>query len=194
MTQGIKRRALEPDPHHHRGAGEAHDAPESSDGLDPHVWISAPLLTAQAANVAAALSRADPAGAGDYAARRDALVAELRGLHAELLRTLAPYKGRAFLVFHPAFGYFADDYGLRQEAVEVEGKAPTPRQLTELIRRAKAVNARVVFVHPQFDPKSAEAVAAALGGVTAPLDPLATDGPANLRRMGAAIRDALERK
>jgi zinc transport system substrate-binding protein len=196
MTEGIARRAMEGESHvHGEGAAEeAHGRGEAGEGLDPHVWLSAPRLAAQAANVAAALGRVDPGHAREYAARAEALAVEMRALHAELQRTLAPYKGRAFLVFHPAFGYFADDYGLRQEAVEAGGRSPTPRQLADLIKRARAANTRVVFVHPQFDPKSAEAVAAALGGVTAPLDPLAADGPANLRRMGAAIRDALERK
>ena len=39
---------------------------------------------------------------------------------------LAPYRGHSFYVFHPGFGYFADAYGLRQEAVEAGGHSPTP--------------------------------------------------------------------
>jgi len=76
---------------------------------------------------------------------------------------LAPYRGRTFLVFHPSFGYFADCYGLRQRAVQQEGKTPTPQELRQLIQQAQRDQISVIFVQPQFDRRAAQVVADAIG-------------------------------
>ncbi len=188
---GIQRRPLCADAHDH-DHGHGH-ACESSNG-DPHVWLAPGLLKVQAANIAEALCRADPDRAGQYTENCDALVAELDALDGRIRRRLAPHAGKAFYVFHPSYGYFADAYGLRQEAVEVEGRSPTPRQLLELIQRAKADGVRVIFAQPQFDQRSAEAVASAIGGTVLNIDPLAADVPANLEAMSEKIAAALEEK
>ena len=54
-------------------------------------------------------------------------------------------------MFHPAFGYFADAYGLKQKSVETEGKAPTPRQLRRWCKQARAEGVKVIFLQPQFE-------------------------------------------
>ena len=89
---------------------------------------------------------------------------ELDGLDARIRRALRPFRGQTFYVFHPAFGYFADAYGLRQKSVETEGKSPTPRQLLALIKQARAEGVKIIFLQPQFDRRAADAVATALGG------------------------------
>ena len=162
---------------HHHGHGEP----------DPHVWLSPPLLKRQAATIAEALAEANPARAETYRRNLAVLEAELDAVDARIRAKLAPFRGRAFYVFHPAFGYFADAYGLRQEAVEVEGKAPTPRQLRALIQRARADGVEVLFVQPQFDPSAAEVVAEAIGGRVETLDDLAPELTANLERIAERI-------
>ena len=94
-------------------------------------------------------------------------------------------------LFHPAFGYFAQAYGLEQQAVEVAGKTPTPRQLTGLIRKAKADGVTLIFVQPQFDQRSAAVVAKAIGGAVVPMDPLAKDVLANLKTMATKVEKAM---
>ena len=93
---------------------------------------------------------------------------------------LAPCKGKTFYVYHPAFGYFADAYGLKQVSVEIEGKEPTAKQLADLITRAKADGVHVIFVQQQFPRKSAEAIAQEIDGVVIPIDPLSENYVANL--------------
>jgi len=145
-----------------------------------------------AATIARALQAADPTHAADYQANLRALQDDLAALDAKLAQALAPLKGRQLFVYHPAFGYFADAYGLKQVPVEVEGKEPTARQLAGLVDRARAAGARVIFVQPQFAPKSAEAVAKAIGGAVVPLDDLAKNYIANLSDMADKVRTALE--
>lgn len=158
---------------------------------DPHTWLSPPLLKIQAHNVVIALEAVDPAGRDFYEKRYQQTITELDALDRELHKMLAPCQGKAFLAFHPAYGYFADTYGLRQEVIEIEGKTPSPRQLRRIIGKARAGHIRVVFVQPQFDQHSAERVALGIGGIVETLDPLAADIPANLRHIAAVLRKAL---
>ncbi len=167
------------------------DARISREELDPHIWLSPPLIKIQARNVAEALIAADSIHAEEFSRNLESLLEEIDETDARIRKALAPFKGRAFYVFHPAFGYFGDAYGLRQEAVEVGGKSPMPRQLHMLIEKAKREKVRIVFVEPQFDTRSAEAVARSIGGVVVPMDPLAEDVLANLVRIADRIEKSL---
>jgi len=165
---------------------------QQNTGLDPHVWLAPENLKIMASAMAAAMAEVDPANKQAYERNLQALAVTLDRLNQDIRQTLAPYNGSTFFVFHPAFGYFAHAYDLNQVAVEVEGKSPTPRQLSSLITRAKADNVKVIFVQPQFDRKSAQAVAHAIGGEVVPLDPLAEDVVDNLKIMADKIQGALK--
>ena len=174
--------------HHHDHDHHDHDHECSEDGLDPHVWLSAKNAAVMAGNIADALCAADPAGAGTYRRNRDALVAELIELDAEIRRELAPFAGKTFFVYHPAFGYFAADYGLKQRAVELNGREAGAGQLAAIIREARHSGVATIFVQKQFNPGTARALAKEIGGTVEFLDPLASDLPDNLRRIAAALR------
>ncbi len=174
------------------GANEARGASENRHaGLDPHVWLAPENLKIMATAMAAAMAAIDPSNRSIYEHNAEAVTAMLDQLEQSIRQALAPCRGATFFVFHPAFGYFARAFGLQQEAVEVAGKAPTPRQLRSLIARAKADEVKVVFVQPQFDPRSARAVARAIGGEVVPMDPLAEDVVGNLKIMADKIQSAL---
>lgn len=178
------------------GTGPAARAAAGDDlaGRDPHIWLSPRLAKIQAGTICDTLAALDPERAAVYRQNLAALEAELERLREELAAVLAPLRGQDVFVFHPAFGYFLDEFGLRQVPVEIEGKEPTARQLVTLIEQARAAGVRVIFVQPQFARKSAAAVAEAIGGVVVPLDPLARDYVANLRDMAAKVRDGLRRQ
>lgn len=161
-------------------------------GDDPHVWLSPPNLIRMAEVMAEAMIAADPDHAATYRQNLKQATDSLTQLHRDITAELAPFKGASFYVFHPSFGYFAKEYGLHQEAVEISGKSPSPKQISALIAKAKKDKVRIIFVQPQFDSKSATAVALAIGGVVEPLDALAEDIPANLRIMAMQIKNALD--
>jgi zinc transport system substrate-binding protein len=96
------------------------------------------------------------------------------------------------MVFHPAWGYFARTYKLKQIPIELEGKAPKPAQLQNLIVRARRDKIKVIFVQPQFSSKSARLIAAEIGGRVIVADPLAADWPQNLRAVARQIKAALK--
>jgi zinc transport system substrate-binding protein len=155
------------------------------------VWLDPARLGIIAGNMAQALSEAAPGDSAYFESNLEGLRKDLEAADTAIRTQLAPFAGRTFFVFHPAFGYFADTYGLIQKAVEIEGKSPTPRQLQALIAEAREHQVKTIFVQPQFDAKSAETIAKAIGGEVRPLDDLARNVLGNLHAMADAIADAL---
>jgi len=177
------------DAHGHKAkAGHGHD--EES---DPHVWVSPANVRHMAAKIAEAFSRADPAQAKAYSANLAAFLKEIDALDAELRAVFAgvPADRRGFLVFHPAWGYLARDYGLTQTAIEFEGKEPSPRRLAAIVAQARATGVKVIFVQPQMSRRTAESIAQALGARVLVADPLAADWAGNLRAVASVFRSAL---
>ena len=119
------------------------------------------------------------------------LVSKIDELDTELTSVFAGKQGLQFMVFHPAWGYFALAYGLEQVPVEVEGKDPKPAQLKALIDQAKKTGIQVIFVQPQFSTKSAALIAREIGGQVVFADPLAQDWSANLREVADKFNAAL---
>ena len=166
--------------HHH------HDHAELK---DPHVWLSPKMLIQQADRVASILKEFTvPAAAAAIDENVAALKAELTAVHEELTVALEPMKGQTFYVYHGAFAYFAQAYGLEQKAIEVTGRRPSPKQLAGIASQAKEDNVKVIFVQPQFDQSSAASLAETIGGTVRELDPLEKDVIGNLHTMAAAIR------
>ena len=145
----------------------------------------------QARTILSALQEVDPIHRSVYEANCKAFIADLVKLDIRLKGIFAGRQGLGFMVFHPSWGYFADSYGLKQVAIEMEGKAPKPAQLIALIKNARQDGIRVVFVQPQFPSKSAKLVAREIGGQVAFVDPLAENWSANLREVANKFRAAL---
>ncbi|EKD82027.1 MAG: hypothetical protein ACD_39C01515G0002 [uncultured bacterium] len=182
--KGVKRRLMSSYvSDHEHGEGCVHEA----GAPDPHIWLDPVLAITQAENIAAALSEALPDHKDRLADGLQQLTDELRALDADLTTQLAPVKGETMLVFHPAFGYFADRYGLKQQSVEIEGKEPGPRQLADLIRQCREQNIHVVFVQKQFPVAAAQTIARAINGTVVAIDPLAEDYVTNLRQFGESL-------
>ena len=118
----------------------------------------------------------------------------MRKLHGSLLKTLAPCKGMSFFVYHPAFGYFAQLYGLQQKAIELGGREASPARMASVIREARKANVKVVFVQKQFNPASARALANAIKGEVMELDPLAPDVEQNFNAIAAALLKGFGKK
>ena len=159
---------------------------------DPHVWLSPALVKIQARHILEALVAIDPVHQSKYESNYATFMREIDELDAELKALFAGRKGEQFMVFHPAWGYFAEAYGLVQVPVEIEGKDPKPAQLQNLIRHARERHIKVVFVQPQFSTKSAELLSREIGGQIVYTDPLAENWAGNLRevarKFGAAAR------
>ncbi len=162
--------------------GQYHDG-----APDPHVWLAPAPVKVQAAHILKALIETDPKNRLQYTAGYDAFLKELDALDGELKTLFAGRNGEQFMVFHPAWGYFAEAYGLQQTPVEVEGKELKAAQLQALIRRAREQGVKVIFTQPQMSAKNAEMVAREIGGQVVYVDPLAENWDANHARSGPEI-------
>lgn len=147
-----------------------HDHPV--DTADFHTWMSPRNVKAMCRVIRDTLSAIDPGHRAEYETNCRRYEGQLDALDHRISGILAPLRGGVLFVYHPAFGYFCRDYGLRQEAVETEGKEPSSARLARLVDEAKARGARVIFVQPQFAARSAEALASAIGGAVVAIDPL----------------------
>jgi len=167
--------------HHHEGEKEhAHDHEGEHGNLDPHVWLSPRLVKVQAENIYNALVKIDPENQEKYKGNLDKFLAEIDALDSQISQNLTGLSERKFIVFHPSWGYFARDYNLEQEPIEVQGQEPSAAELSELISEAKADGIKVIFAQPQFSTKSAKAIAQEIQGEVLLADPLAPNWSANL--------------
>ena len=155
--------------------------------FDPHVWLAPYSIKVQLENIGRALAKAVPEQAATFADNLEASKAQLAVAHGQIAGKLKPFAGREFFVFHPAFGYFAHEYDLEQIAIEIGGHSPTPKEMIGFLAVAKEANIKVIFVQPQFDPRSAEVIAKELGAKVALLNPLAPDVIDNLHAIADAI-------
>ncbi|MDZ7667696.1 MAG: zinc ABC transporter substrate-binding protein [Desulfotignum sp.] len=176
---------------YHEEAQEVNGHGDTDAGRDPHIWMSPMLAKQQAANMVDALVELAPEHEDRFRKNYDAFAQELDRLHERLKTLLAPLKGHNFFVFHPAFGYFADAYGLQQIPVETMGRSPKGKELSAIIKLAKQENARVIFVQPQFDQQAAQKIADAINGAVVSINPLAYDYLDNMVRMADTITTAL---
>lgn len=160
------------------GAGEEGLHPG---GKDPHVWLSPRLARTIVDNIRDCLSESAPEYADEFRANAEKYRQRLNALDREISALFPPGGKRAFLIVHPAWGYFARDYGLEQIAVEEEGKEPSPRRLAALIETAKAKGLTRVFVSPQVNDQAARSLAREIGGEVVTADDLAGDYIDNLR-------------
>ncbi len=176
----------------HHDEGDDPGRPVEHGILDPHIWLSPPLVRQQAGTIISALTAADPSHSEDYEANYRRFVNEIDALDRSLKTLFSGKEGLPFMVFHPAWGYFAQTYGLKQVPIEIEGKDPKPAQLRVMIENARTQGIRVVFVQPQFSVKRAELVAREIGGQVAVADPLALDWLTNLRAVADKFKAALQ--
>jgi zinc transport system substrate-binding protein len=160
----------EPEPHDH-----GHDRPhEAGPETDFHLWLAPANARAIAAQAAAALSGADPANAARYAANAKALAARIEALETDLRARLAPLRDKPYIVFHDAYHYFEDAFGLRPAgAVTVApDRQPGIRRLQQIRAAIAQAGARCVFAEPQFEPAVVGTIVEGTGARAGTLDPL----------------------
>ena len=191
LRDGVPLRDIE---HSHGDEYEhGHDTvSESDEGKDPHIWLSPRLLKIQAATIAETLTNLRPRLAGSIEENLADLLKELDAVDAYLRSSFSPHQGKAFYVFHPAWGYLADAYGLRQVAIEIEGKEPSDRELTQFQTMARRDEVTALFVQPQIAGETARAAARMIDADLIILDPMVYDVIANLRVVADVISEVLK--
>ena len=160
-------------------------------GDNPHIWLSPQLVKVQAQTIYARLVELDPAHEADYTANLESFLADLDELDASIRTTLSGLESRKFMVFHPAWAYFARDYNLEMIPVQLEGSDPSASEMAKLIQTAQDNNIKVIFAQPEFSTESAETIAEEIGGEVLIIGPLAPDWMDNLYRVADTFATAL---
>jgi zinc transport system substrate-binding protein len=174
-ANGVRLMQMIEDEHHETDEGEHHT------GNDPHIWLSPRNVKIMVENICSGLVRVDPQNEAYYTRNRDEYLAKLDTLDKDIQEGLSSLKNRRFIVFHPAWGYFARDYNLEQIPIEIGGKEPTAKDIANLIQEAEEQDIKIIFASPEFNPKSAEVIAKEIGGTVVFIDPLAKDYINNMR-------------
>ncbi len=178
--------------HEEEHADEEHEDEGHAEGaLDPHIWLSPELVKAQAQAIHDALVELDPEHKADYTANLEAFLADIDALQADVRETLAGVENQAFMVFHPSWGYFADEFDLIQIPIEVGGQEPSAQELAALIDEAKEEKIKVVFAQPEFSTGAAETIAQEINGEVLLVSPLARDWLSNMRDVAEVFAEVL---
>lgn len=174
--------------HGHEGEGQDHGA------TDPHVWLSPVNLKQMARNVHDGLVQVDPAHAEDYDRNLQEYESRMDTLHENISAELAEYEGMEFMVYHPAWTYFAHEYELTQMAIEQEGQEPGPAGIQAIIDQAREHGIHVIFVSPQIDSSSAQVIAEEIDGEVVITDPLPTDIETELLNLAREMADGFQKQ
>jgi zinc transport system substrate-binding protein len=161
--------------------------PDPHEGVDPHIWLSPELVKQQAQTICAALQRIDPLHTQMYSANCASFLKEIDCVQDSIHAIVKP--GRMFMVFHPSWAYFSREFGLKQIAIEIDGKEPSPRELAFILEEAQKYHLSTIFVQPQFSQQSAHVIARQLNGRVVMADDLAYDWAANLIAVAKAIAE-----
>jgi zinc transport system substrate-binding protein len=162
--------------HHHHG------------GLDPHIWTSPDNVKTIAKNIYNALVQYDKANKAYYTKNYKQFLNHIKKTDKTIQSIFKETKdGAKFMVFHPAWGYFAKQYHLEQFAIEVEGKNPKPKQIKYLIHEAKEEDVKAIFTAPEFSQKVAKQIARELHIPVLKVSPLNPKWSQNLINLAKAI-------
>lgn len=169
----------------------SHNHGHHHSGIDPHIWLSPQAVKMQCKHILDAVIELDPQNRQVYQNNYQRFLEDIDQLHREIAALLEKHRGKKFMVFHPAWSYFARDYGLAQVSIEIEGKSPSPMDLKKAVDIAKKDDIHVIFVQKQFDNASARAVANEINGDVIAMDPLAPDWLDNMKRIAQTLNWSL---
>ena len=198
---GMKLRRFAEDSHSHAEEADEHDHDHRPGSLDAHLWLSPVNARVIATKMAADLSVADPDNAARYQSNLKAFDDRLDALDARLKKRLADVQGKPYFVFHEAFDYFEDAYGLKHVGVfsvaaEVQ---PGAQHVAAMRARLQEVGKTCVFSEPPLRPRLAETLVAGLPVKLAELDALGGYTPATaqgyeqvLEKLGNDLAGCLE--
>lgn len=198
---GMKLRRFAEDSHSHAEEADEHDHDHRPGSLDAHLWLSPVNARVIATKMAADLSAADPANAARYQSNLKAFDERLDALDLRLKKRLADVEGKPYFVFHEAFDYFEDAYGLKHTGVfsvaaEVQ---PGAQHVAAMRARLQEVGKTCVFSEPPLRPRLAETLVAGLPVKLAELDALGGYTPATaqgyeqvLEKLGNDLAGCLE--
>ena len=152
----------------------SHGNHQHKHGVDPHIWTSPRALRTMVVNAHDAIIAHYPDSV-KYTTATEQLLKRIDALDSYCATRLEGTGVEAMMIYHPAYTYYARDYGIEQIAIEHDGKEPSLRQTTALIDKAKEHGVRVILRQPQYSEDKVRAIAKDCGAEIITTDPLSED-------------------
>lgn len=173
--------------HHHEGGDIHHHA--HAGGIDPHTWSSPKKALHIVNNMYDAFVELDPDHQEIYKNNLEKLKAEINRTDSVITDLLKDIPNRSFIIYHPALSYFAEDYGLEQYCIEIDGKEPSPEILKRLVETSKEKEIKIIFIQQEFDLKNAEIIAKETGCKLVTINPLSYEWSKEMIHIAKALAD-----
>ena len=192
MSAGIDYRFVEK---HDYNEDHNHRAEETGISNDPHVWVSPACVKKASENILKALIEADPENSKYYTANYEVFKKEIEKIQQQIHLILQGVnkENNKFMVFHPSWGYFADEFGLQQIAIESNGKEPSAKGIASIIDQAKLNNIKVIFIQKGFNSSAAQVIAKEIKGKVVEIDPLAKNWLENLKKVAEIFKETMDK-
>lgn len=152
----------------------SHGHKHHTHGIDPHTWTSPRALATMARTIERAVMSEYP-DSTKYSEAAARLIERIEALDRHCAESIERSNTHAILIYHPAYTYYARDYGIHQIAIEHDGKEPSPRQMTAIIEEARKNNIHTILIQPQYSPDKVATIAAECDAEVVTTNPLADD-------------------
>ncbi len=159
---------------------------------DPHIWLGVDETQKIVSNIANHLIELFPEDKEQILNNERKFNDTLISIHAKFRDRFEKMSKKHFLVFHSAWKYFAEDFGLKEISIEKEGKHPGAMEIKNTISEAKSLSMNTVFIEPQFNDEPALVVAKELGAKVEKINPLPENYIEGLTETLKKIEDSLK--
>ena len=166
-----------------RGESEIHGDHVHEGGIEPHIWTSPKTMLHVLENTKEILIKNYPEQKEIIQSNYNTLKDSLISIDSLYTKKLDKFKGKSFLIFHPAYTYLARDYGLKQISIEHNGKEPSVKWIQEIIDFAKSENIKAIFVQQEFDQRNAEIISKELDIKIIDVHPLNKDYETEMKNL-----------
>lgn len=164
----------------------SHGNHQHKHGIDPHIWTSPRALRTMVTNAHKAIMAHYPDSV-KYTEATGRLLERIDALDTYCATRIKAEGVEAMMIYHPAYTYYARDYGIEQIAIEHDGKEPSLRQTTALIEKAKEHGVKAILRQPQYSEDKVRAIANDAGAEIITTDPLAEDILGEIERVTEII-------
>lgn len=179
------------DDHEDEGEHEDEDDHDHS-GRDPHIWLSLKRVKVMVSEIKDELIKLDPDNESTYTKNYETYMAEISDVQEQVEALLVNKTVRSFIVYHPSWGYLADDYNLEMIALEEEGSEASVSRIQEVIDFALENNINTVFFQSQIHSSQVESLVDELNAEQIEINPLAANYLENYLEIVTAIAGSLE--
>ncbi|MCB4204981.1 zinc ABC transporter substrate-binding protein [Deferribacterales bacterium Es71-Z0220] len=194
VNKGVKVVYIDKDITKQRLEKHSHDEKHENEGdnnfYDPHIWLSPNNVKIMAKNILDFMAEADKDNLPLYESNYQKLVKSMDELVINFKKTFDRCESKNILVFHPSWGYFAKDFGLKQVAIEAEGIEPSMSHIREIVDFARKEDVKFLFVQPQIDSRITNTLAKQLNIEIIKVNPLSYNYIGELE----LIKNAFEKK